>query len=71
MPVTVIVVIVLNLTAIFGWDYIQRAIDPPATTMITAGIIQVKSSSDRAMMWLQKTHQGGLLCPCRPNTKRR
>ncbi len=35
VPLTLIVVIVLILTGIFGWDYIQRALDPPATTTTT------------------------------------
>lgn len=36
LPLTLIVVIVVILTAIFGWDYIQRALDPPTTTTTTA-----------------------------------
>ena len=35
MPLTVIVVIVVILAGIFGWDYLQRAIDPPATSTTT------------------------------------
>ena len=34
-PLTLIVLIVLILSGIFGWDYIQRAIDPPTTTTST------------------------------------
>jgi hypothetical protein len=32
VPLTLIVVIVLILTGIFGWDYLQRATNPPTTS---------------------------------------
>ena len=35
LPLTLIVVIVVILIGIFGWDYIQRASDPPETTTTT------------------------------------
>jgi hypothetical protein len=35
LPLTLIVVIVLVLIGVFGWDYIQRAVNPPATSTTT------------------------------------
>ena len=35
VPLTLIVVIVLILTGIFGWDYLQRAVNPPTTSTTT------------------------------------
>ncbi len=35
LPLTLIVLMVLVLTGIFGWDYIQRAINPPTTSTTT------------------------------------
>jgi TRAP-type C4-dicarboxylate transport system permease small subunit len=32
LPLTLIIVILVILTGIFGWDYIQRAGDPQTTT---------------------------------------
>jgi hypothetical protein len=38
LPLTLIVVIVLILTGVFGWDYIQRAINPPTTSTTTTQV---------------------------------
>jgi hypothetical protein len=35
LPLTLIVVIVVILAVVFGYDYIQRAVNPTTTTTIT------------------------------------
>jgi len=36
LPLTLIVVIIVILAAVFGYDYIQRAVNPTTTTTTSA-----------------------------------
>lgn len=36
LPTTVIVIIVMALAALFAYDYVERAVNPPTTTSSTA-----------------------------------
>ena len=69
LPLTLIVVIVVLLTGVFGWDYIQRAVNPPTTSTTTTQMAlanaAVQYNLPEGWQWLVPSRLRFLLHPKR------